>query len=221
MTNNHVVVAVDTEPPGSASTMVRFNDGRTARFDVIAADRKSDITVIRAQRLSGLTPILMGSSADLRVGHPVAAVGSPLGLQDTVTSGVISALNRPVLTFADTDDQFAAFDAIQTDATLNPGSSGGALVDMNGKLIEMSSAIAALDGLRDSAITQNASIGLGFAIPVDHALRVASELMSTGRASHAWLGVQTNNDQNPNGARIIGVVSGSSRPPRDFLLARW
>ena len=88
----------------------------------------------------------VGNSAGLRVGEPVAAVGSPLGLQDTVTTGVISALNRPVSTVAEADSQLAAFDAIQTDAALNPGSSGGALVDMNGQLIGMNSAIAAMFG---------------------------------------------------------------------------
>ena len=132
MTNNHVVAAIANGPHESASTVVRFNDGRTAPFDVVAADPKSDIAVARAQGISGLTPISIGSSADLRVGQPVAAVGSPLGLEDTVTAGVISALNRPVFTATD-GNQCAAFDAIQTDAALNPGNSGGALVDIEGQ----------------------------------------------------------------------------------------
>jgi putative serine protease PepD len=101
-----------------------------------------------------------------------------------VTTGVISALNRPVLTGADADNQFAGFDAIQTDAALNPGSSGGALVDMNGELIGMNSAIAALVGADGSGTIPCGSIGIGFAIPVDHANRVAGELIATGRATH-------------------------------------
>ncbi len=209
MTSNHVVAALDTEPRESPRTVVMFNDGRTAPFDVVAADLKSDIAIVRAQRISGLTPISIGSSTDLRVGQPVVAVGSPLGLQNTVTTGVISALNRPVFTAVEGNNPLAAFEAIQTDAALNPGSSGGALVDMNGRLIGMNSAMATLGGLRDSGLTQTGSIGLGFAITVDHAERIASELIATGRASHAWLGVQATNDLNTYGARIVDVASDS------------
>jgi putative serine protease PepD len=132
-----------------------------------------------------------------------------LGLQNTVSTGVISALNRPVLTVADADSPLAAFDAIQTDAALNPGSSGGALVDMNGELIGMNSAIAALAGADRAGVTQSGSIGIGFAIPVDYADRIAGELIATGRATHGWLGVQASNDVNSRGARIIGVTDSS------------
>ena len=100
-------------------------------------------------------------------------MGSPLGLTGTVTSGIISALNRPVFGAADGNTEFAAFDAIQTDAALNPGNSGGALVDMNGELIGMNSAAASLGSLGDGADAEAGSIGLGFAIPVDHAARIA------------------------------------------------
>ena len=165
--------------------------------------------VVRAEGISGVTPISFGSSADLRVGEPVAAVGSPLGLTGTVTVGVVSALNRPVFGAADGNTQFAAFDAIQTDAALNPGNSGGALVDMNGELIGMNSATASLGGLADGANAQSGSIGIGFAIPVDHAARIASELIATGTASHAWLGAQVGTEMDAEGARIVGVTSGS------------
>jgi putative serine protease PepD len=126
-----------------------------------------------------------------------------------VTAGVISALNRPVLTGADADNQLAAFDAIQTDAALNPGSSGGALVDMNGELIGMNSAIAALAGADGSAGIQGGSIGIGFAIPVDDANRIARELIATGKAMHGWLGVEVADDTNNRGAKIVGVTDGS------------
>ena len=172
------------------SSLVTFNNGHTAPYSVVATDTKSDIAVVRAEGISGLTPISFGSSADLRVGQPVAAVGSPLGLKGTVTVGIVSAINRPVFGAADGDTQVAAFDAIQTDAALNPGDSGGALVDMNGKLIGMNSAMASLGSVGDAAYSQSGSIGIGFAIPVDHAARIASELIATGRASHAWLGAQ-------------------------------
>jgi putative serine protease PepD len=116
MTNSHVVTADLDGQDGSTSTMVTFSDGRRAPFRVVATDRKSDVAVIRVQGISGLTPITFGTSADLSVGQSVVAVGSPLDLENTVTTGIISALNRPVFTAGDTDGRFAAFDAIQTDA---------------------------------------------------------------------------------------------------------
>jgi putative serine protease PepD len=209
MTNNHVVAPIHAGPPESASTVVTFYDGRSATFNVVATDPTSDIAVGRAQGIAGLIPISFGSSAGLRVGQPVVAVGSPLGLQDTVTTGVISALNRPVSTAAEADNQLAAFDAIQTDAALNPGSSGGALVNMNGELIGMNSAIAALVGADGSGTIRSGSIGIGFAIPADHAERIAGELITTGRATHGWLGVQASNDVNSRGAKITAVTDSS------------
>ena len=209
MTNDHVVAAASDASEEPVSSLVTFNDGHTAPYSVVATDTKSDIAVVRAEGISGLTPISFGSSADLRVGQPVAAVGSPLGLTGTVTVGIVSALNRPVFGAADGDTQVAAFDAIQTDAALNPGDSGGALVDMNGKLIGMNSAMASLGSVGDAAYSQSGSIGIGFAIPVDHAARIASELIATGRASHAWLGAQIGTEMDSEGARIVGVTRGS------------
>ena len=209
MTNDHVVAAAGDASQEPVSSLVTFNDGRTAPYSVVATDTNSDIAVVRAEGTSALTPISFGSSADLRVGQPVAAVGSPLGLTGTVTVGIVSALNRPVFGAADGDTQVAAFDAIQTDAALNPGDSGGALVDMNGKLIGMNSAMASLGSVGDAAYSQSGSIGIGFAIPVDHAARIASELIATGRASHAWLGAQIGTEMDSEGARIVGVTRGS------------
>jgi putative serine protease PepD len=209
MTNNHVVAAAVDASQESVRTLVTFNDGRTAPFSMVATDTTSDIGVVRAEGISGLTPISFGSSADLRVGLPVAAVGSPLGLTGTVTVGIVSALNRPVFGAADGNTQFPGFDAIQTDAALNPGNSGGALVDMDGELIGMNSATASLGNLGDTADAQSGSIGIGFAIPVDHAARIVSELIATGTASHAWLGAQLGTEMDAEGARIVGVTSGS------------
>jgi putative serine protease PepD len=208
MTNNHVVAAVGIGPDAPARTLVTLNDGRTGAFDVIAADPQSDIALVRATELSGLIPISIGSSGYLRIGQPVAAVGSPLGLQGTITAGVISALNRTVCTDSQGDSCLVALGAIQTDTALNPGNSGGALVDSNGRLIGVTAAEAAVRG-EDSNITQHGSIGLGFAIPVDHAARIAAELIATGRASHAWLGAKASSDTDDGGARIISVTSGS------------
>ena len=123
-----------------------FADGRTAQFTVVGTDPSSDIAVVRVQGVSGLTPITLGSSANLRVGQDVVAIGSPLGLEGTVTTGIISALNRPVAAGGDAQNQNTVLDAIQTDAAINPGNSGGALVNMNGELVGVNSAIATLGG---------------------------------------------------------------------------
>ena len=193
-------------PPGNGKpkTTVTFSDGRTAEFTVVGADPTTDIAVVRVQGMSGLTPISLGSSANLHVGQPVMAVGSPLGLSGTVTTGIVSALNRPVSTTGETGNQNTVLDAIQTDAAINPGNSGGALVNMSGQLVGVNSAIATLGG--DSPDAQSGSIGLGFAIPVDQAKRIADELISTGTASHASLGVQVTNDKETPGAKVVEVV---------------
>jgi putative serine protease PepD len=209
MTNYHVVAPVHAGHSEPASTVVTFHDGRSTAFSVVAADPTSDVAVVRAQGITGLIPMSFGHSGGLHLGQPVVAVGSPLGLEDTVTTGIISALHRPVSTVADAGNQLASIDAIQTDAALNPGSSGGALVDMNGELIGMNSAIARLVGATGSDTMQSGSIGIGFAIPVDNASRVAGELIATGKATHGWLGVQATNEMNSRGAKITGVADSS------------
>jgi putative serine protease PepD len=218
MTNNHVVAAAANPgpagpgaanpgpaAPGGAQTRVTFSDGRTAPFTVVAADPTSDIAVVQAQGASGLTPITFGSSANLRVGQQVVAVGSPLGLDGTVTAGIISALDRPVSTAEPSAGQATAIDAIQTDAPINPGNSGGALVNASAQLIGVNSANAAM---ANTPVAQSGSIGLGFAIPVDEAKRVADELIATGKASHASLGVQIGTDASIHGAQIVAVTGG-------------
>ena len=237
LTNNHVVSAAQggpggprsgPKPPGTPgmptpmptkpgapdpagapmTTIVTFADGRTAPFTVVGTDPASDIAVVRAQGVSGLTPITLGSSASLRVGQDVVAIGSPLGLEGTVTTGIVSALNRPVAAGGDATNQNTVLDAIQTDAAINPGNSGGALVNMSGELVGVNSAIATLGG--ESPDAQGGSIGLGFAIPVDQAKRIADELIANGTAAHASLGVQVSNDVTTHGAKIVEVVKGGA-----------
>lgn len=224
LTNNHVVAAAQggaasgpggLVPPGlpgglsgKAQTKITFSDGQTASFSVVGTDPSSDIAVVRAQGVSGLQPATIGSSSNLRVGQDVVAVGSPLGLEGTVTTGIVSALNRPVAASGDAKNQNTVLDAIQTDAAINPGNSGGALVNMNGELIGVNSAIATLGG--DSAQAQSGSIGLGFAIPIDQAKRIADELIQSGTASHASLGVQVSNDAGTDGAKIVEVTNGGA-----------
>jgi putative serine protease PepD len=209
LTNNHVVAAAAKggQLGGESTTTVTFNDGRTAPFTVVGTDPSSDIAVVRSQGVSGLTPVTIGSSGNLKVGQDVVAVGSPLGLEGTVTTGIVSALNRPVAAGGDAGDQNSVLDAIQTDAAINPGNSGGALVNMNGELVGINSAIATL-GDAGGPQAQSGNIGLGFAIPVDEAKRVADQLIQSGTATHASLGVQVGNDATVNGAKIMEVVSG-------------
>jgi putative serine protease PepD len=179
MTNNHVVSPTgDAGPATPGRTTVTFADGRSAPFVVVGTDPTSDIAVVRAQGISGLTPITLGMSSNLRVGQQVVAVGSPLGLASTVTSGIISAMHRKVSPGGEPTTQTTPFDAIQTDAPMNPGNSGGALVNMNGQLIGVNSAMATL---ASSAGSPTGSIGLGFAIPVDQAKRVADALIAAGK----------------------------------------
>ncbi|SHW48855.1 peptidase S1 and S6, chymotrypsin/Hap [Mycobacteroides abscessus subsp. abscessus] len=213
LTNNHVVAGakdVPGAPPGAppVQTKVTFNTGNTATFQIVGTDPSSDIAVVRAKGVSGLTPIQLGSSANLVVGQQVVAIGSPLGLQGTVTEGIISSLNRPVAAGGDAKNQNTVLDAIQTDAAINPGNSGGALVNMSGELVGINSAIATLGG--DSGQSQSGSIGLGFAIPVDQAKRIADELIKNGIASHASLGVQVGNDKAVDGAKIVDVTNGGA-----------
>ena len=202
LTNNHVVA-------GATDLEVRFNDGTTATAKVVGTTATDDLAVIKADGVSGLTPAVLGSSADLQVGQPVVAIGSPLGLSATVTSGIVSALNRPVRTSGEAtasgQSQDTVINAVQTDAAINPGNSGGALVDMNGAVIGINSAIASLSQSTDGS--QPGSIGVGFAIPIDQAKRIAQEIIDTGKATHAVLGASVGDaadatSQIPTGAKI-------------------
>ena len=209
LTNNHVVAEVSGPADAQdAQATVTFSDGRTVPFSVVGTDPADDIAIVRAQGVSGLTPVTLGSSKDLKVGQNVVAIGSPLGLQGTVTTGIISALDRPVTTGDESTGQHSVMNAIQTDAAINPGNSGGALVNMNGELIGVNSAIASMGGgAQDSPGGPSGSIGLGFAIPSDQAKRIADELVSTGTATHASLGVQLSDDPTAHGAAVAAVVA--------------
>ncbi|TLG06339.1 PDZ domain-containing protein [Nocardia cyriacigeorgica] len=205
LTNNHVAAGGG---PG-AKMEVSFADGSTASATMVGADPVSDLAVIKVEGKTGLIPIELGSSAGLQVGQPVIAIGSPLGLAGTVTTGIVSALNRPVSTSgqpsADPSTPNPVIDAIQTDAAINPGNSGGALVDASGKLIGINTAIATLGG-SDLGGQQSGSIGLGFAIPVDQARRVAEELIETGRATYAQIGITVPRNDTVRGARVLEVT---------------
>src|SRR5262245_18817403 len=206
LTNNHVVALA----ANGGQLKVTFNDGKTASAEILGRDPSSDLAVIKASGVSNLKPAKLGLSADLEVGQQVVAIGSPLGLQGTVTSGIVSALNRPVRTGSSDalggQGDSAVFNAIQTDAAINPGNSGGPLVNMSGEVIGINSAIATLQG----GGQQSGSIGVGFAIPIDKARDVATQLAKGQQPSRAFLGVtvQDTTGSTP-GAQIATVQSGS------------
>ncbi|MFI6040158.1 trypsin-like peptidase domain-containing protein [Nocardia sp. NPDC051321] len=209
LTNNHV--AAGGGP--NAKMDVLFSDGSSAPATIVGADPVSDLAVIKVAGKTGLTPIELGTSASLQVGQPVVAIGSPLGLAGTVTTGIVSSLNRPVSTQGEGQQSAPGvnpvIDAIQTDAAINPGNSGGALVDGAGKLIGINTAIASLGAGEPGVGQQSGSIGLGFAIPIDQARRVADELIKTGHATYAQIGIkiQAQAQDAINGAKVIDATA--------------
>ncbi|MGZ4644044.1 MAG: S1C family serine protease [Blastococcus sp.] len=200
VTNNHVVSgAAGVE---GAEIRAVFSDGSGSAARIVGRDPSSDIAVLKVEK-PGLVTATLGSSKDVVVGDPVVAIGSPLGLAGTVTSGIVSALDRPVRLSGEGSDTNAVIDAVQTDAPINPGNSGGALVDATGAVIGINSAIASLGGNGTTA----GSIGLDFAIPIDTVRQIAQELISTGKAVHASLGVNTRSvtDGRRDGALVLNV----------------
>ncbi len=212
VTNNHVVT-LDGEATG-ASLQIYLGNGSSVAGQLVGRDPYSDIAVIRAAGVAGLPALPLGNSDNVAVGDPVIAIGSPLGLADTVTSGIISALDRPIQPGAGNGTAPEVyFDAIQTDAPINPGSSGGPLVNARGQVIGVD---AALDTLGGDPLTgsQGGSIGLGFAIPVNQARRVIVQLIRTGSATHSVLGANLNQAYAGTGAQIA-TTGPRGQPPVD------
>ncbi|MDO5030499.1 MAG: trypsin-like peptidase domain-containing protein [Corynebacterium sp.] len=197
LTNNHVVAGAEQ----GGEMEVLLSDGTTHPAKLVAGDASTDIAVIRIEGVNGLRPISLGNSAQVQVGQEVVAVGSPLGLTSTVTQGIVSAKNRPVSTQGE-DGQSSVIDAIQTDAAINPGNSGGALVDMEGNLIGVPSVIAS----NTTGNEQAGSIGLGFAIPIDQARRIAEDLIDTGNARMPVIGAQIDTRPITRGALVREVT---------------
>ncbi len=202
-------------PQAAPQLQAVFQNGQVAPVQVVGTDATADLAVVRATGVSGLTPATIGSSSQLQVGQGVVAVGSPLGLSGTVTSGIVSALQRPVATGGAQSGQATVIDAIQTDAAINPGNSGGALVDMDGRVVGITSAIASLGSgsSEGGGQQQSGSIGLGFAIPIDQAKRIGDQLAQQGFANQAVLGVGVAQDQSgattsENGATVGTVTPG-------------
>lgn len=195
LTNNHVA------GENARDIEVTLNNGERHKADFVAGDVSTDIALVRIRDVSGLPAIELGNSDDLNVGQQVVAVGSPLGLSATVTTGIISALQRPVRAAGGESGQSSLIDAIQTDAAINPGNSGGPLVDMDGRLIGMNSVIASLS----SGSSQSGSIGLGFAIPVKNLKRYTDQLLNGGAVKHPMLGIKLAATARLDGALVAGV----------------
>ncbi|MFJ7074945.1 trypsin-like peptidase domain-containing protein [Streptomyces sp. NPDC098781] len=199
LTNNHVV-----EPAGDDGEIsVTFHSGDTAKATVVGRDAGYDLAVVKVSGVSGLTPLPLGNSDNVQVGDPVVAIGAPFDLEGTVTSGIISAKERPITAGGESDGSDVSYvDALQTDAPINPGNSGGPLLDARGRVVGINSAIRSADSGSDLDGGQAGSIGLGFAIPVNQARRVAEELINTGRATHPVIGVTLDMDYAGDGARV-------------------
>ncbi|MGW5239559.1 trypsin-like peptidase domain-containing protein [Monashia sp. NPDC004114] len=191
LTNNHVVEAA---PNGEIQVVLSTGD--TEKATVVGRDASYDLAVLKIAR-SDLTPLTLGQSDKVVVGDQVIAVGAPLGLDQTVTTGIVSAMNRPVTPGDGTEASY--INAIQTDAAINPGNSGGPLLDMTGQVIGVNSAIARVPGTSGST---GGSIGLGFAIPSDQARRTADQLIATGKATHPIIGVKLNRTFTGEGAEV-------------------
>ncbi len=200
VTNNHVVSGA----AGGGTITVHFNDGSTASGRIVGRSPAYDLAVLKVGR-TGLPIATLGDSDDVVVGDQCIAVGSPLGLAGTVTTGIISATHRPVTTGANDGSEPSYLSALQTDAAINPGNSGGPLVDGQGRVIGVNSAIATLG---TTGTEQSGSIGLGFSIPVNQARRVAEQLIQRGYATYPVVGAGLDPTYDGDGVRIARVASG-------------
>ena len=203
LTNNHVISTAATDP--SAELTVIFDDGQQSRVPaiIVGRDPLTDLAVLKVD-VTNATVAQLGDSAALAVGDPVIAIGSPLGLAGTVTTGIVSAKDRPVRLQGGGSDTDAVIDALQTDAAVNPGNSGGPLVDASGAVVGINTAIRTLGG------ETSGSIGLGFAIPIAMASDVAQQIIRTGTVSHSTIGINARSatDGVTDGAQVQNVQEG-------------
>jgi putative serine protease PepD len=209
ITNNHVV----SSGGGGGEIQVVFNDKKTLPATVKGRDPSSDIAVLKPSGQHDLPALQMGNSDEIAVGDPVIAIGSPLGLQGSVTTGIVSSTNRAVPTGGEGGGgDGSVLNAIQTDAAINPGNSGGPLVDSRGRVIGINTAIATLGGQGLGGASQSGSIGLGFAIPVNQGKRVAEEIINTGTARRAQLGIGMDQQYQGPGVKIATAPMGNVQP---------
>ncbi|MFI9509231.1 trypsin-like peptidase domain-containing protein [Nocardia sp. NPDC052566] len=203
VTNNHVISLAANDKTNRAAIGVTFSDGTKVPAKLVGRDPKTDLAVIKVD-VNNLTVVTLGKSGDVQVGDEVLAIGSPLGLSKTVTAGIVSTLHRPVALSGEGSDTKAVIDAVQTDAAINSGNSGGALIDMDGKLIGINTAIRTESG---------GSIGIGFAVPIDVVREVTQTLIKDGQIHHPVIGVSARTKAVENaamtGAAVADVQAGS------------
>ena len=198
LTNNHVIEAAVS----GGTINVELNNGDILPATIVGRDPAYDLAVLQIKR-GNMPAINFGDSTGLSIGDPVVAFGSPLGLSGTVTSGIVSAINRPVTTGGSATSESSYINAVQTDAAINPGNSGGPLVDGAGRIIGINSAIASL-----GTTTQTGNIGLGFAIPFNQAKRIADEIIKNGFSTKPLLGVSFDPYFTGIGAKVFAVTAG-------------
>ena len=198
LTNNHVAAPAAN---GGELTVV-FDNGDKVIGKIVGRNTSYDLAVLKVDR-DGLPAAVLGDSSAVRVGEVAIAIGAPLGLNGTVTAGIISSLDRPVT--AGGSGELAFINAIQTDAAINPGNSGGPLLDGTGRVIGINSAIATLAGTIGG---ESGSIGLGFSIPIDTAKRIAEELIATGDSQTPIIGVVLNTAFTGDGAKVSEITPG-------------
>jgi putative serine protease PepD len=199
LTNNHVIEAAAT---GTATITVNLQNGKSYPARIIGRDAAYDLAVLKID-VSDAPALTLGNSDEVQVGDAVIAIGSPLGLSGTVTSGIISAKNRAVTAGSGTGES-SFINALQTDAAINPGNSGGPLVNSAGAVIGVNSAIASLGS---SFGGQSGSIGLGFAIPINQAKKTAEQLIKTGASTHPIIGLSLDNSYTGIGAKIANTAT--------------
>jgi putative serine protease PepD len=185
LTNNHVIAIA----ANGGSVQVLFADGQTVPATITGRDPQTDLAVLKVNTSAKLKVIAIGSSSSVVVGEAAVVIGAPLGLSGTVTSGIVSALDRSIQVPADNNTTALLVGAIQTDASINPGNSGGAMVNCSGQLIGVPTAGATVPS--SSGESSGGSIGLGFAIPVNLATTIADEIIATGTVTHAFFGLGT------------------------------
>ncbi|QWZ08543.1 trypsin-like peptidase domain-containing protein [Nocardioides panacis] len=200
ITNNHVVA----DATGEGQLKVVDQNGKKHDAKIIGRSPVYDIAVLEVTDAHTLRPAAIGSSRSMRVGDTVVAIGSPLGLSSTVTSGIVSATDRPVTT--GDQDQSSYINAVQTDAAINPGNSGGPLVNLRGQVVGVNSAIATTGGTVGG---ESGNIGVGFAIPMEQVRITASQILATGKARYPVIGANVNTGAQSEGAEVVDVPSGT------------
>jgi putative serine protease PepD len=205
LTNNHVVEAAARQ----GTIRVTFSDGTTSDASLVGTSASNDLAVVKVAKTSGLTPATFATSGSVKIGQSVVAAGAPLGLSQTITSGIVSNTARPVRSGSDNN---AVYLAVQTDTAINPGNSGGPLVNLNGAVVGINSSIASTGS--SAGGSQSGNIGIGFAIPADVATRVAGDLIRSGTSTNAAMGVTVGGSDSAvstaTGVALQSVVSGGA-----------